>query len=144
MAKATVRYTRSRPRKHSVVANVNSGLMLVKKRKSRGKLATLNDYAKTNFEAWKPRKDGQFFPTANQIDLIFTSGRIAHGLLLKSRDELIEVYNKIDADLGERILADIFQAAETAKALAQMMEAAETRFLVAGSAAEMSKKKRAA
>jgi hypothetical protein len=72
----------------------DSGLMLVPKRKRRASLASIREYAKADFKPW-PREPGEsLFPSNEQMCEAAAAARMAYAIMLKTKEELIEVHRK--------------------------------------------------
>src|SRR5258705_8929559 len=137
---STPRRTASKTkRKLSAVSNVKkSGLDLVPTRKSRGKPATMRDYAKIDFKPWKRdpgMKDGEMFPSHDVIAEHGVTCRIAYGLMLMTRHKMIDMHSRIDHDKIDEVMANLVATGEFMKATAQMVESAYQRVLASAAAA---------
>jgi hypothetical protein len=121
-----------------------SSLELVQKRRRRGKLATLRAYAKANFDPWQRDRDmnsKELLPSNQTLLNCGVPARIAYAMMLKSKEELIEMFDKLELEDIDSMMASIVESAETLKAIASMLEMADTRMLVAACARELGKRK---
>jgi hypothetical protein len=117
-----------------------SGLELVPIRKNRGKLATMRDYAKIDFEPWTRRpgmKQGEMIPSHDVISNHGVTCRIAYGLMLLTRDEMIDMHSNLEHDMVDETMARLMDTGEFLKATAQMVETAYVRVLASASAARV-------
>jgi hypothetical protein len=117
-----------------------SGLDLVPTRKSRGKLATMRDYAKIDFKPWKRdpgMREGEMIPSHEVISNHGVTCRIAYGLMLITREKLIDMHSRLDHDKVDEIMAHLADTGEFLKATAQMVEIAYQRVLASASAARI-------
>src|SRR5687768_6008730 len=94
----------------SLVSEVKrTGLELVRKRKPRGKVATLNDYAKVDFKPWTRDPgmgEGELIPSDETLRSCGVPCRIAYAILLKTRAELIAMHGKVEIEQIDMMLAD--------------------------------------
>lgn len=126
------RNAKSAASRRSDVSDIKlSGYELIRRRKPRGKLATIRDYAKIKWRPWKP--DEMLFSDERMRDLE-VAARMAYGIMLMTREKTINMYKKLDHDLVDHMMADLTSAAEQLKGIAAMIEVAYLRVLAAGSA----------
>jgi hypothetical protein len=144
MAKAnsvhsTPRRTASKTKPKSAITRVvKSGLDLVPKKKFRGKRATMSDYAKVDFKPWKRgphMKEDELFPSNEKMAELGVTCRMAYGVMLRTREQLIEAHGKLHLAAIEQMMSRLPEAAETLKAIAHMVEIADLRFLASAAAA---------
>jgi hypothetical protein len=128
-------------RKVSAVTHVKkSGFDLVPARKSRGKPATMRDYAKIDFKPWTRdpgMREGEMFPSHEEISNHGVTCRIAYGLMLMTRDKMIDMHSTLDHDMVDEIMGNLAATGEFLKANAQMVEIAYQRVLASASAARI-------
>jgi hypothetical protein len=98
--------------------------------------ATIEEYAELEFEPWQ-REPGmgasELMPSMALMRDLGVSARLAYALMLMSKRDMSEAIEKMGEDLADSLFGGILNAAERFKEIAQMCEAAEARFLVAGS-----------
>ena len=102
----------------------------------------MRDYAAFTFEPWEHDQPG-YSPTAEKMDELGVSARLAYCMMLKSKEELVESYKRMNSAEADMLLRILNDAAEGMKALAEMVEAAHGRFLAAASAHELKAGRRA-
>jgi hypothetical protein len=115
-----------------------SGLELVRARKSRGKPATLRDYATIDFKPWSqiPGKGPtEFIPSDDEWRFHGTTCRTAHAICLKTREDLIAMHGKAEHETIDAMMAGLLETSEALKELVQMCDAAYTRVLASAAAA---------
>jgi hypothetical protein len=113
-----------------------SGLELVPRAKLKGKLATARDVAKLNWKPWKRSPDmssTEFVPSREITDALGITARIAYGIMLKSRADLIEMQKTIEHETVDELMGNLAQASEDLKALASMVDQAYVRILASAS-----------
>ena len=107
-----------------------SGYDLVKSRpKSRGKLATAEDYAEAIWKPWKPDPSGTLRPTNEELASLGKTMRVGLVIMCKSRDDLIAMNQNLGFDTIDELLANLLQSAESLKEAAAMLEGAYARVL---------------
>ena len=119
------------------------GLDLVPTRKRSGKPATMRDYAKIDFKPWKRDPDmrkGEMIPSHEVISNHGVTCRIAYGLMLLTREKMIDMHSTLDHDKVDEIMAHLVDTGEFLKANAQMVESAYQRVLVSASAARIQRR----
>jgi hypothetical protein len=136
---STPRRTASKTKPKSAITRVvKSGLELVPTKKTRGKLATMSDYAKAEFKPWK-REPGmgkdELLPSDEALTSFGVSCRIAYAIMLRSREELIASHGKIDHADVDKMMANLSDATERFKELAFMIDQAYHRVLASAAAA---------
>ena len=137
---STPRRTASKikPKKSAVSLVEMSGLDLVPTRKSRGKPATMRDYAKIDFSPWTREpgmKKNELFPSDEKVNRLAVSCRIAYATMLKSREDLIAMHGKANHGLIDEFVANLVDTAERLKVLTEMVEGAFARVLASAAAA---------
>jgi hypothetical protein len=127
------------------VASSVLGFELVKRRKPRGEPATLKDWARVEFTPLAPDKDRNPKETFPPTDATLLScgfpARMAYATMLRTKEELIDGFNKLDGEDIDKTLTCMAEAAETLKAIVYVLDSAHTRVLVAASAQEIAKGK---
>jgi hypothetical protein len=119
----------------SAIASVkSSGLRLVEG-KSKGKPATHEQLAAMKFEPWAGKSEGTEGLTGenwmqHRISVVF-----AHATMFMSKRDLINLHRDVDPDHVDQLMANIFETAEWLKAIALMMEGAQTRLIASACAA---------
>ena len=116
------------------------GYELVKTRKRAAKPATMRDYAKIDFEPWKDerRKPGEKFPpTPETLDNCGVSARLAYVTMLRTKDELIGMFDELPIEVIDEMMTGFQVTAEQLKAVVLTIDIAYARLLVAASAAEL-------
>jgi hypothetical protein len=106
----------------------SSGLRLVAG-KSKGKPATHKQLAALEFEPWAGKSEGTEALTGenwmqHRISVVF-----AHATMFMSKRDLINLHRDVDQDHVDQLMANIFETAEWLKAVAFMMEEAQTRLI---------------
>jgi hypothetical protein len=128
-------------RKPSAVTRVKKcGLELVPTRKTRGKLGTMRDYAKIDFKPWTRDpglKKGEMIPSHEAISDHGVTCRIAYGLMLMTRDKMIDMHSTVDHKHMDVLMGNLANTGEFLKATAQMVETAYVRVLASASAARV-------
>ena len=128
------RKAKRKARASAIRSIYKSGLELVPKRRCKGKSASTRDYAKVNFKPWSKPSDGELFPSPEMMLEAGMSARIAHALTCKSKAELIDMHGRLTHETMDATMAALTESAEHLKAIAQMIDVAGTRLLVAASA----------
>jgi hypothetical protein len=122
---------------NSAVKSVRcSGLELVPRRKRTGKLATERDFAKLDWKPWKHPPDlspSELLPSHETMETVSITARIAYSIMLKSREELIEMHKAIEHEVMDELMGKLAQATEDFKALASICDQAYAHILAAGS-----------
>ncbi|MGD9837700.1 MAG: hypothetical protein AB7U74_07665 [Afipia sp.] len=121
-----------------------TGLELVKKRKPRGRIATMRDYAKISFEPWTrgpEMKPGELIPSNEALLNCAIPSRMAYAVMLRTKKQLVDMFDEIDLEHIDNMMASIADAAERLKSIVCMLEAADMRLLVAASANQIAKGK---
>ena len=115
-----------------------SGLELVRARKSRGKPATMRDYATIDFKPW-PQAPGkgptEFIPAEDEWKFHGTTCRMAHAICLKTREDLIAMHGKAEHETVDAMMAEFLETGEALKELVQMCDVAYARVLASAAAA---------
>ena len=82
-------------------------------------------------EAWRTRSNVQWRELfADRVPAVI----IAVALLYKSKEELIDLFAKVDIETSDSMMSVIFDGAEFFKEVSFLMEAAQARLLGTGSA----------
>jgi hypothetical protein len=120
----------------SAIASVErSGLKLVEDDAPIGEPATLEQLAAMEFEPWAGKSEG----TKSLTDESWINHRVpvifAHAIMFMSKRDLINVHRDVDPDHVDQLMANIFETAEWLKALASMLEGAQTRLIASACAA---------
>jgi hypothetical protein len=92
-----------------------SGLELVPRRRRAGKLATERDFAKLDWKPWKHPPDlspSEPLPSRETMETVSITARIAYSIMLKSREELIEMHKAIEHEAMDELMGKLAQAAE--------------------------------
>lgn len=123
---------------HSAVAAVKqSGLELVPKSRSRGKRASLRDFAKFDFKPWT-RDEGmgptELIPKDQQLADCGVACRMAYAIMLMPRDELIAMHGKADHNDVDKMMGGMMASAEWMKGVVRMLDLAYVRMLASASA----------
>jgi hypothetical protein len=128
----------ARSQKRSALSHIpRSRLALVpaKRRKGRGSTIDerIDEFAKIDWKPWKrPRALGRgFYPTPKDMHYHAVTCRIAHGVMLRTRDQLIQSYSELERGNVDQLLAGLPQTAEWLKEMAAMVESAHIRMLAA-------------
>jgi hypothetical protein len=126
----------SKENRVSAISSIKrSGFELVQKRKSSGKRATMSDYAKINFEPWVRDPDmhpNALIPADDVLTNCGVPARLAYATMLQTKEHLAGMFDKIEIECIDNMIASYAEAAETLKAITFILEAAYTRVLVAG------------
>ena len=126
----------------SAVSTVGSiGYDLVKKRKRRkGPPASIEDYAALDFEPWEEMRP--IPPSVEDLQAWGNNARIAYQTLTRTKPQLIEMVDQLDAELLDETMACIADATKRFKAMVLICDTAFNRLLVAASAHEVGKDNR--
>jgi hypothetical protein len=116
----------------SAVASVPKlGYELVRKRKSRGKPATMRDYAKLDFEPWsrpEPESAGQTLPpTDEMMASIGFWVRVATLTNAKTKPELVDMLAVMNDELADETMAGFSDSIERLKAMVLTLDQAYLR-----------------
>ena len=112
-------------------------LSLSSERKARGRLATLRDYAKLDWEAWEETdKPG---PGAETMNYLGFYSRLSAAIMTRTKAELVKIASEIEDEEMDKLLAGLMDTGEMLKALASVTESAYARSLAAISAHYLSK-----
>ena len=128
--------------------NQECALMAKANRKpTKQKPATQADYAKATFEPWEsltpPLKPGELFPTGHMVNRFTPIARIAYAMNLKSKDELVAMFaDRKQWKMFDQLFWEMAEAIKYYREIARMVDVAQTRFLIAASAADFAMKKR--
>ena len=122
----------------SAVSSVGSiGYDLVKSRKRKGPLATMEDYAAVDFEPWEA--ETPIPPSVEDLMAWGTNARIAYQTLTRTKPQLIEMVDQLDDEVLDNLMACLADATERFKAMVLVCDMAYQRILVAASAHEVAK-----
>jgi hypothetical protein len=132
----TTRKTKGKKFESAITKVPKSGLELVRARKRRGKPATLRDLQTIDFKPWA-RAPGatKFIPTFEDWNFYGTNCRIAYGMCLKTRDELIAMHGKMEHETTDAMMAGLLETGEALKEIVEMCEGAYARVLASAAAA---------
>ncbi len=103
------------------------------------KLATFEDYAAQDFEAWK-HKEGEWEPPSNEewaklADPHLMTIRVAWRFLYLSKPEFIQAFRKLEkAGAIEATFDHLKLTSDFLKGLRELIDNAELRFICAGAA----------
>jgi hypothetical protein len=109
-------------------------LDVVPRRKGRGKVATAVDLSKLTWDPWT-REPGEMVPKDQTMRECGLSGRMAYGVMLMTRAELIAAVHK-DPNLFLDMEEDLAEAAQTLMEIASMLDTAHMRILAAAASEE--------
>lgn len=127
-------------RKSRVSTVKDSGYELVRRSKPTGKLATMRDYAKIDWKPWV-REPGmgptELVPSADVMQSLGVTGRLAYSIMLRTRDELIDMHTKVDHDTVDALMTDLADGLEILKGIAAMIDGAYMRTLAAACALQV-------
>jgi hypothetical protein len=120
-------------KKSSAVSDVHmSGLELTLKRKRRGRMASLREMARMDWEPWeKTDKPG---PSAETMNYLGFYCRVSAAIMTRTKVELIKMHSDLEHKVTDQMLAGILDTGETLKVLASMTEGAYARVLASASA----------
>jgi hypothetical protein len=107
------------------------------KRSPKDKLATAQDCARIDFEPWKRTPDmakDELIPSDNALARFGVPARLACAVVFRTRDELIDMYDKVDYEEVDKMMTSISEASEGLKQILTMLDAAYIRLLAAASA----------
>jgi hypothetical protein len=131
-------YTWAQEARKSAMQSVQRcGYDLVPHRKSRGKPATWRDIAKLDFTPLTRTADmkpNELIPADATLQSCGVPARLAYAVMLRTREELIEMHGKLDHDYVDKMCASFAGTAETLKAIVAMLDAAYLRVLASASA----------
>lgn len=94
------------------------------------------ELASASFEPWMPEENGEILPSARMIGDITVTCRLAHAIMLKSRDELTALH--MDASGYEAVddlITSLVNTGERLKEMASMVEGAYCRVIASMAAA---------
>jgi hypothetical protein len=86
--------------------------------------------SKLNFEPWAPEPDNNLIPSPELLKDIGKSARLAHAMLLRSRDELVAMHEKLECAEIDVMISLLDDARKKAGALAAMIDEAYSRVLI--------------
>jgi hypothetical protein len=115
---------------------------LTERRPTRGKIASMKDYAAIEFKPLtrdKGLKPDELLPSWETMQNFASTARIAYGIMLRTKQQLME--GKLPKKVLEHLLNDLFAHAESLKSIAKMLEIAHARMISAGCAVEVAKDK---
>jgi hypothetical protein len=125
--------------KPSAVSRVQkSGFDLVPSRKRRGKSAKLRDFAKIDWKPWRRTPDmrpTELMPSRETTDHIGVGCRVAYGIMLRTRAQLVAVHGEVEHEHVDEIMGHLAETEEWLKATAHMVEVAYLRVLASAAAA---------
>ncbi|MGO8842967.1 MAG: hypothetical protein ACLQF1_18075 [Methyloceanibacter sp.] len=104
-----------------------TGYELVKCRKTKGKLATMRDYARVDFKPWKGNEDGKLIPSDETLLNCGVSARMANAVMLQSKEELVGMFDDLPIEVIDEMMVGLVQSAEVLKATIIMLETAYLR-----------------
>ena len=113
----------------------SSGLRLIDRETTTGEPATHAQLAAMDFEAWEGKSEGTPALTGENWMQHRIAVVLAHATMFMSKRDLIELHRDVDLDHVDQLMANIFETAEWLKAVAFMMEGAQSRLLAAMCAA---------
>lgn len=134
MAKATEKSTRKSLRKSAVKDSYSSGLELVPKRPTKGKVATMRDFAKIDFQAWTKEKGEELVPGADTMNTLGFWSRAAYAIMCRTKEQLVQSHSEMEHELVDNLMGGLADTGEKLKALAHMVETAYVRILASASA----------
>jgi hypothetical protein len=102
------------------------------------KPATMRDYAKVDFKAWK-NPEGKLIPSDKTLARFGIPARLAYATMLRTKDELIDGMGRLPIVALDELLTHLSTAERDLKEIAGMIESAQLRILSALSAAEIAK-----
>ena len=122
-------------RPSAIVGVKSSGLKLVHDDTRTGEPATHDQLAAMEFEPWAGKSEGTPGLTGenwmqHRISVVF-----AHATRFMCKRDLINLHRDVDPDHVDQLMANIFETAEWLKAVASMMEGAQTRLIASACAA---------
>jgi hypothetical protein len=111
-----------------------SNLTLAPRTKRKGRPISDRAFASLDFEAWEPIGNNEPTPSSSMMDHIIVQSRLAHVIMLKSKNELIAMFRQpeMDVDTADEMMGDLLDAGERLKELTAMVEEAYRRMQVAG------------
>src|SRR5258706_10981657 len=120
---STPRRTSSKikPKPTAVSRLPKSGFDLVPTRKRRGKSAKLRDFAKIDWKPWRRSRDKsptELQPSRETTDHIGVDCRLAYGVMLRTRHQLIAMHGALDPEHVDGMMGHLFRTAEWLKATA--------------------------
>ena len=89
-----------------------------------------NQPRKLDFERWAPEPDNKLIPSPELLKDIGKSARLAHAVLLRSRDELVAMHEKLECAEIDIMITWLNDARKKAGALAAMIDEAYSRVLI--------------
>jgi hypothetical protein len=125
--------------KPSAVSRVQkSGFDLVRSKKRRGTSAKLRDFAKIDWRPWRRTPDmrpTELMPSREMTDRIGIGCRLAYGLMLRTRNQLIAMHGEVEHEHVDEMMGHLAETEEWLKATARMVEMAYLRVLASAAAA---------
>jgi hypothetical protein len=132
--------SKTKPKLSAVSSVPKSGFDLVPTRKSRGKAATIEDFAKVVWKPWR-RTPGmrptELMPSSKTIDHIGIGCRLAYSIMLRTRAQLVAMHANLDHEKVDELMGHLAEAEEWLKATARMVEMAYLRVLASAAAAHV-------
>jgi hypothetical protein len=107
------------------------------RRPPKGKLATAQDLAKINFEPWKwtpDMREDELLPIKRIWSVLAYRPAWLVRVMLRTRDELIDMYEKVDYEDVDKMMTSILQASQSLKQTLHMLNASYVRILAVAAA----------
>jgi hypothetical protein len=89
-----------------------------------------NRLSKLDFQPWTPEPDNKLIPSPELLKDIGKSARLAHAVLLRPRDELVAMHEKLECAEIDVMISLLNDARKKAGALAAMIDEAYSRVLI--------------
>jgi hypothetical protein len=139
---STPRRTASKikPKRSAVSSVPKSGLEIVRSKNRHGKSAKLHDFAKIDWKPWRRTagmRPTELMPSPETTDEIGVGCRLAYGVMLRTRKQLIAMHSSLQLEHTDKIMAHLSGTAEWLKATAHMVEIAYLRVLASAAAAHV-------
>jgi hypothetical protein len=96
------------------------------------------------FAPWKLEAGQALIPDAKSVEEIGVQARLAHAMMLRTKAQLVEAWNALSDEARDEFLTNSQESIAIVEEMLVLMKAAQSRFLVAASAAELAPRKRAA
>jgi hypothetical protein len=100
-----------------------------KSRRRKTGLIRAGSLAKVNWKPEKPEPNGKLLPSFKDWDNAGATARMAHALLLRTRDQLTDMHQKVDHKAIHEMMVQFSNTSEILKATITMIETAACRVI---------------
>jgi len=137
----TLSSKRSSAKRYEIDKVQMSGLALAQKRKAHGRLASVRDFAKADWEPWE--HDPTPGPSAEKMNSLGFYCRTAAAIMARTKTQLVESQDSMNVEETDKLAAGLMDTAETLKAMASVTETAYLRLMCATAAHHLTARRRA-